>query len=366
MKKIISTGMVVVFALLLATPEIANAASPSNGLSPEQIVATIESSTGSAIQDSLSGEQPQVMTYDSSSGVKVLVSETQQGDQTSTATIEILDSKVTTSTEIGTVTTFEADSGDTTGAVARTSSGFSIYTVISTRNAPESYSYKLNLPDGVETAEYQGGYSLDDYKDFSAVISAPWAIDANGKSVDTWYSLQNDVLTQHLDLSARDIAFPVVADPNWSYSLRYYFENISTTQAWRKVHSCFNCYFPVFGAPRAFPDLNDTIPLFIDIPVPFPLSYLGGHFNMECLMGATEAHNGLYGWYFWATKNHIDGVGSSIRFRFMNTSKGPALVVDAQIKNDFYQNALGITNNAYAVAAQANWNEFGWRLDWLP
>lgn len=366
MKKTISTGIAATLLLILSSPGIANAASSSNGLSPEQIVATIESTTGSKFSDSPPTELSQVTTSTNASGVKVSVSETLQGQQNSTASVEILDSKSTTSTLSDSVTTFTADSDGIAGAVAQTNDGFSIYTVISNRNAPDSYSYKLNLPVGVATTEFQGGYSLDDFKDFSVVISAPWAIDANGKNLDTWYTLENDVLTQHIDLSAANIAFPVVADPNWSYSLRYFFDNISTSEAWRKVHNCFNCYFPVLGAPFAFPGLNDTLPLFINIYVPFPLNYLGGYYNMECLMGFTEAHNGLYGWYFWATKNHIDGVGSWIRFRFMNTSNGPALVVDAQIKNDFYLNALGITNNAYALAAQTNWNQFGWRLDWLP
>ena len=181
MKKILSTGIVATLLLILSSPGVANAASSSNGLSPAEIVATIESSTGSKFPDSPPIELSKVTTSTIASGVKVSVSKTRQGQQNSTASVEILDSKSTASTESESVTTFTADSDGIAGAVAQTTDGFSIYTVISNRSAPGTYSYKLNLPKGVKATEFGGGYSLDDYRDFSAVISAPWAIDANGQ-----------------------------------------------------------------------------------------------------------------------------------------------------------------------------------------
>jgi hypothetical protein len=43
-------------------------------------------------------------------------------------------------------------------------------------------------------------------------ILAPWAVDSNGDSVATSYSIDGDTLTQHVAHDASD-AYPVIADP---------------------------------------------------------------------------------------------------------------------------------------------------------
>lgn len=47
-----------------------------------------------------------------------------------------------------------------------------------------------------------------------ATISAPWAVDAQGKPVATHYELQGNKLTQIVD-ATKDTTFPVTADPSW-------------------------------------------------------------------------------------------------------------------------------------------------------
>ena len=47
-----------------------------------------------------------------------------------------------------------------------------------------------------------------------ATISAPWAVDAQGKPVPTHYELQGNKLTQVVD-ATKDTTFPVTADPAW-------------------------------------------------------------------------------------------------------------------------------------------------------
>lgn len=56
---------------------------------------------------------------------------------------------------------------------------------------------------------------------FLAGVEAPWAVDANGKSIPTTFRVDGDRLIQDVDTSA-DIAFPVVADPTVRIYPGYY------------------------------------------------------------------------------------------------------------------------------------------------
>lgn len=47
-----------------------------------------------------------------------------------------------------------------------------------------------------------------------AYIAAPWAVDANGSPLPTYYSVDGNTVVQTVETTA-DTAFPVVADPSW-------------------------------------------------------------------------------------------------------------------------------------------------------
>lgn len=46
-------------------------------------------------------------------------------------------------------------------------------------------------------------------------VAAPWAKDANGKDVRTYFTTNGKKLTQHVAHKAQGVAYPVVADPFW-------------------------------------------------------------------------------------------------------------------------------------------------------
>lgn len=50
----------------------------------------------------------------------------------------------------------------------------------------------------------------------SGVFDAPWAVDADGAPVRTWFELDGQRLAQRLDLSDPAIAYPVMADPTYT------------------------------------------------------------------------------------------------------------------------------------------------------
>jgi len=99
-------------------------------------------------------------------------------------------------------------------------------TVIDSREAPQNYDYKLNMPDGrIELLPNGGAIVLDrDGKPISFVDPA-WAKDANGKPVRTWYTTNGTTLTQHVAHNQTRVAYPIVADP-W---FRWYWNGVVIT-----------------------------------------------------------------------------------------------------------------------------------------
>ena len=98
--------------------------------------------------------------------------------------------------------------------------------------SPTSYRFPLTLPAGGWVALQQDGsvvisaHRASDAEqaggeaDPAAAISSlapPWAIDAAGTPVPTSYSLDGEVLVQHIAFTAAN-TFPVVADPWWQAS----------------------------------------------------------------------------------------------------------------------------------------------------
>ncbi|AKF27333.1 hypothetical protein YH66_07110 [[Brevibacterium] flavum] len=64
-----------------------------------------------------------------------------------------------------------------------------------------------SLPDGGVTVR-------DNKGDILGTLDAPWAIDATGASVKTWYEIRQSTIVQHVAPTS-STQFPVVADPFW-------------------------------------------------------------------------------------------------------------------------------------------------------
>ena len=94
--------------------------------------------------------------------------------------------------------------------------------VIDNATAAHDYTFKFKLPDGsrlVSGKELHTDEIGDDEiaivgEDgfFDGIIKSPWAKDATGKSLETFYTIDGDTLSQHIEFNV-DTKFPVVADP---------------------------------------------------------------------------------------------------------------------------------------------------------
>lgn len=89
------------------------------------------------------------------------------------------------------------------------------------------------LPDGrVSVGDTDGN--------FIAGIQAPWAVDANGKKLSTYYTVDGTSLTQHVDYTT-ETAFPVVADPTIHTYIGYYTVKLNHSESVVAVSTTAAC-----------------------------------------------------------------------------------------------------------------------------
>ncbi|MER0481987.1 hypothetical protein ABR737_27255 [Streptomyces sp. Edi2] len=119
---------------------------------------------------------------------------------------------------------------------------------------------------------------------------------------------------------------------------RYPGLKVSPAKAMKSLKHCFNCTFPVKGAPKKFPKENQRINLeacavfFACKDAPVRYHGIGSMKNA---------------WYFTAEKGHFDGKGSKVYFNFYTDSKGYLrLHVEGYVTNPSVPDSL---NKRFAV-----------------
>lgn len=76
--------------------------------------------------------------------------------------------------------------------------------------------------------------------DFVAGIDAPWAVDANGNHLSTYYTVKENTLTQHIAYTP-DTVFPVVADPKVTVYPFYYVVTLTHAESIIAVSTVAAC-----------------------------------------------------------------------------------------------------------------------------
>ncbi len=100
-------------------------------------------------------------------------------------------------------------------AVAPTSTGTQILVGIESAEAPTSYDFGLDAPEGFSPELRSDGVVdiVSEAGEIAAQVEAPWAIDAGGRRVPTRFELRGGTLRQIVDHRAGGFAYPIVADP---------------------------------------------------------------------------------------------------------------------------------------------------------
>lgn len=104
--------------------------------------------------------------------------------------------------------------GTSTVAQQKVDGSVQIITTIDSESSPTEYSFDLTLPDGVKLTLMEDGsiIAIGAGGEFVAGAPKPWAVDANGASVPTHFTINGNRLTQVVSHDSDDV-FPVVADP---------------------------------------------------------------------------------------------------------------------------------------------------------
>ena len=228
-----------------------------------------------------------------------------------------------------------------------TPNGFQVFTTLNSAPKSKRFDYTFDVPANTVLNETPEGFLMQAGERVIGSIDLPWAVDANGRQLKTHFEWKNRVLTQVLDEKVSQLSYPVVLDPSWGYIQQY---NLTDSPAanFAKLQTCFNCYFPVAGAPKKYPTYGQLLPLRV--------LAIG---NFECTMGSTFTGTDYRAFTFHATKNHVDGYGSNIAFQFVKVGTRSKLVVDAYVVNDF----LIVGQYAYVAMAGLQWQIFANNLN---
>lgn len=114
--------------------------------------------------------------------------------------------------EDGTVVYSAVDSEDAIAVQTLADGSTRVQTVIGGPSSPHSFGYRL---DGFTPALSSTGEAMFINEDGQFVpVAAPWAVDADGVNVETYYSVRGDELVQTVVPNATT-RYPIVADPSW-------------------------------------------------------------------------------------------------------------------------------------------------------
>jgi hypothetical protein len=317
-----------------ATPEISDVTDPTTMMSPQLLAETNQdlpapgSLTSGQVGDVLEQEVPGIAVDIADEAGEGTLLEPGEGQSGIPLEITAPFGDRTPTLESG-VTVFADDQGQAATFVQPLDDGVRYLTSIASADAGESFAYEViggeaaylqELPDGEHIL-------LSAQNEYVPTLKEPWAIDSSGKDLATSYLYEGNTLTQVVVYEA-STAFPVLAEPTWYYQIDHRSYNLITgkgkTSAYRvipELNRCFNCSFPVLGAPSYFPGVGSRINLNAS---PFSLVNIAAPVQVS-------GKGSLY-FSFLALSGLFDGMGSTVNFRSYNDASGWLHInVDAKV-----------------------------------
>jgi len=215
-------------------------------------------------------------------------------------------------------------------------SGVEFATAVEPDKGAAELRFDLNAPKDVRLEPGFEGQLLivDDLNTYGAV-DVVTATDSAGASLPSEVKVKGGVLTQSID--AADAApGAVAASMKLAYTFQYHTDK-SFSKSRSLLKKCFNCYFPVKGAPKKFPKKGQVL----------PLRY--GAMNMKCKMRSETFTSTYFSFGFTALKGHAYGKGSTIGFTFRNNR---TLIVSAR------SNSKLLKSRFVREETRAHWKKF--------
>ena len=109
------------------------------------------------------------------------------------------------------VVAFASESSFSNAVQANEDGSVRMTTIIDSPDAPTEYEYEVNLPNGgyIEVLEDGSAVVYNEKGELASMVSTPWAKDAEGKDVKTWFTTDGKTLTQHVKHDVAGIVYPV-------------------------------------------------------------------------------------------------------------------------------------------------------------
>lgn len=200
-------------SVVLAAAPVAHSLQETDGLSTQEIKESLSLVPSDKILD----------TRENLSTLEILQSESSESIEIQSTSVSIGDFDVTlpNSSEVlgvesvGNGMTIYSSSGADANTVIADGGRAQVITTIADVTAGEVYKYDFNLSEGqeIELLPNGGANVVNAQGVVELVIGAPWAYDANGAPVDTYYEVSGGSLVQVVSHLDSDVAYPVVADP---------------------------------------------------------------------------------------------------------------------------------------------------------
>jgi hypothetical protein len=113
------------------------------------------------------------------------------------------------------IVAYQNDNETLTVPVVKGDGSVQVTTIIESTQSPERFPYEVSLPDGAQAEVVEGGgvQFISSTGEFLGGFTPPWATDAEGASLPTWYEIDGSTVTQVVDHQDSGAAYPVVADP---------------------------------------------------------------------------------------------------------------------------------------------------------
>lgn len=245
-KKRVVTGGLLTVSLFLGTTGIAAADSFDSPHDSEEMVdVVLEANDNVDINTSLDVDMTEIpqgaevvtseieaAVLDDSENVVVAVS---AESDTPAHTMLLPDSAEDISVEDGMAVVEPATMDDVSFAVSASDEGsMRVYSVLEGRASAERYDYEFPDADMIFADDETGTIyitQLGENGDIEiiGVLEAPWAVDANGVSVPTYFEINGTTVTQVVKHKAGNYAYPIVADPDWWDNVKNFFAKAGKT-----------------------------------------------------------------------------------------------------------------------------------------
>ena len=110
---------------------------------------------------------------------------------------------------------FDHHNGLVTVPLPKDDGSVQVVSVIYNAAAPTEIVLELQIPHGARSELQPDGslFIVNEVGAFLGGVPPPWAVDAQGRDVNTQFTLSGNTLTQIVDHRVRDVTYPVIADP---------------------------------------------------------------------------------------------------------------------------------------------------------